>query len=376
MQRTFKWQINSSAAGKLLGYFGRANQQKALAECWYMNTKRMPRFNVRPAESLNKKPIRQAVEEHMSSKPEYRQMVSVGIANPKKQEAITKKIDIEAKTQVEKAKRKLDVATKKLEAVSSMKIMKTYPTKKAGTKKAAIKSFFLVNDTVYHKTSRATAKISTVEDAIQHGYHPERKKSAIVAAVASNVVAAKEQVAIATQVSKRAKTTATRIINTSRGIQKELTDLELVQRRYSNVRAGNDRAYFLQLRGSQWGGFVIGRIDGQSPDAIFELKHRQKRLFNELRRYEQVQCILYMKMTRITHLFLVETYQEQQVYYELTLEQNGRCRYRQESSTGWSDWKEGFLWSDIKRGLENVINNLNKAEKDEAYREELKTHLY
>ena len=376
MPRTFKWQINSSAAGKLLGYFGRAQQEKALAECWYMNTKRMPRFNVNPAETLSRKPVEQVVQEQIASKPEYRQMVSAGVSNPTHQAEMTAKIDEVAKTQVEKAKRKLDVATKKLEAVSSMKTMQTFKTKKAGVHRTAIGSFFCANSAIYHKTSRATAKLSTLEEAIQNGFQPESKKSAIVAAAASNMVSAKKEVVVASQVAKRAKTVATRVINTTRGIEKELSDLELVQRRFPNVRAGNDRAYFLQLRGAPWGAFVIGRIDGQSPDAIYELKHRQSRLFHELRRYEQVQCILYMKMVRIQRLFLIETYKGEQVYYEMTLSQNGLCRYRQETKTGWSAWKNGFMWSEIKKGLENVIVQLNKAEKEAPFREELKSKLY
>ena len=45
----FKWQINASAVSKLMGSFGKEQQLKAIAETWYMNLKRMPRFGVRPS---------------------------------------------------------------------------------------------------------------------------------------------------------------------------------------------------------------------------------------------------------------------------------------------------------------------------------------
>lgn len=376
MPRTFKWQINSSAAGKLLGYFGRVHQEKALAECWYMNIKRMPRFNVTPAERLTQKPVAEVVQEQIASKPEFKQMVENAIAKPQQQQKMTANIEEVAKEDVVTTKRKYSAAVEKLKVLSEIKAILKFNTKKAGVRRAPIKSYFSANGRIYHKTSRATAKLSSVEEAIRNGYQPETKKAAIVAAAASSMTTAKKEATVAVEVAKRAKTAATRVINTTRGIRKELSDLELVQCRVPNVRAGNDRAYFLQLRGQPWGAFVIGRIDGQSPSAVYELKHRQSRLFHELRRYEQVQCILYMKMTKISHLFLVETYMGEQVYYEMTLTPNGLCRFRQELSTGWSPWKDGFSWCYIKKGLENIVSQLNKAESDSAFREELKSKLY
>ena len=84
-----------------------------------------------------------------------------------------------------------------------------------------------------------------------------------------------------------------KVINTTRGIRRESTDLELVQKRFPSVRAGNDRAYFMHITGDKWSAFLIGKIDGLADKMIFELKHRQSRLFHEFRTYEQVQCMLY-----------------------------------------------------------------------------------
>jgi len=53
--RKFNWQINASAVGKLLGYFGPDRAVEALAQTWRMNLKRMPRFGVTPSVQLGRR---------------------------------------------------------------------------------------------------------------------------------------------------------------------------------------------------------------------------------------------------------------------------------------------------------------------------------
>ena len=129
----------------------------------------------------------------------------------------------------------------------------------------------------------------------------------------------------------------------------------------------------MNFGGNPYAAFIIGKIDGISEDCIFELKHRQRRLFGELRDYEQVQCIMYMKMVKLPRLRLVETYQGEQLYYELKLDTNGQCQYRSE---GDSNWTSGLHWQSIKSSLDRVVGDLNKAETDHSFREHLKTFLF
>ena len=73
-RRTFKWQINASAVAKMLGYFGKERQQKAIAECWFMNIKRMSRFGTTPSEIPQQKTTEEIVQQELS-KPAYQQLV-------------------------------------------------------------------------------------------------------------------------------------------------------------------------------------------------------------------------------------------------------------------------------------------------------------
>ena len=371
-RRPFKWQINASAVGKLLGYFGRDRQEHALAECWQMNLKRMPRFGVTPAETLEQKPVAEVVVEQLEQTPVLKKMVEKAILSNREQTSVVKEIKKKAVSQVLVAKRKFEAISQQAALVDKIKILKNYPSKKSGIRSAAIDSFFTVKEKIYHKTSRKTAVLSTGETANEHGYHLPQQKRQQQKKVRQAVRQASTRVETAQTVVKHVEKQATKVINTTRGIRRESTDLELVQKRFPSVKADSNRAYFRNITGDPWNGFLIGKIDGIAGQMIFELKHRQARLFHEFRRYEQVQCLLYMKMVKSNQLMLVETYEGQQVYYEARLSASGRMTYRKEGG----EWTEGLLWDEIKQGIERVVVQLNRAECDVDYREKLKCKLF
>jgi len=93
-----------------------------------------------------------------------------------------------------------------------------------------------------------------------------------------------QQASLAQKVAATIEKQAKKSINTQRGTKKEASDLEILQRTVPNVKAGNDRSYFLNVsRGDgAYGAFVIGRIDGfdHTTDTIYELKSRSSRLFH------------------------------------------------------------------------------------------------
>ena len=123
----------------------------------------------------------------------------------------------------------------------------------------------------------------------------------------------------------------TKKISTTRGIVRELSDLQKIQIQYPNVIAGNNSAKFMSVKGDgHFNGFVIGKCDGydKGNSTIFELKHRRTKLFNEIRRYEQIQCMLYLKMhPKYDKLVLVETFQKDQLYYNMEIE-NGQLFWK------------------------------------------------
>lgn len=361
-RRPFRWQINASAVGKLLGHFGRARAAEALAQTWRMNLKRMPRFGRTPSVAPGRQTTQELVEAAAQA-PVYKRMVTEGIENPAAQARVVAKMK---RTAVHQAQAASSAAVVASTALANMTTMREYCTKKAGVGRARINAYFTVGDKVYHKTSSRHATLSTADEAASRGYVPPEKREQQVRAVAQT-----RQVAQRTrQVAAHMEKTATKVINTTRGQQKELTDLELVQQRHPHVVAGNDKAYFLNVSG---GGFVIGRIDGQDSDTgvVYELKHRQSRLFYEFRRYEQVQCMVYMKMLRATRLTLVETYRQAQSEHHMR-EDNGQFYIRTKDT----EWEPTLTWDDIREGLEGVVRQLEQAEEDDAFRQTLLDLLY
>lgn len=141
-KRTFKWQINASTVGKLLGYFGQERQQTAIAECWLMNLKRMPRFGATPAEMPEQKPTAEIVQQELASNPVYKQLVQAAVTDCKEQKKMTQQIKETAAKEVVHAKRKYEEMVSRAAAVSDLKELPKYPSKKSGTKRAAIGSFF------------------------------------------------------------------------------------------------------------------------------------------------------------------------------------------------------------------------------------------
>lgn len=372
-KRQFRWQINASAVGSLLGHFGDDRRKKALAECWLMNIKRMQRFGAVPAEVVSQETTAEIVQKEMAQKPEYAKHIQNGIQDSQKQKEAVAHIKKTAVEQVTNAKRKHDDMQQIVEEIKKINIIQQYTTKKSGTKRSKIGSFFSVNDKLYHKTSRKTSTLSDYKTAAAHGYQTLQAKETAHHEKETEQRQAANSLKRAKIVNENIIKQATKTINTTRGTIRESTDLELVQKRFPNCAPGNDKAYFMNLSSSSgYSGFVIGKIDGQSPGIIFELKHRQARLFEQLRRYEQVQVMLYMKMTRCPHAMLVETYKGKQNYFELKLSHGGLCHFRAEGG----NWQRGMQFSGIKEGLEQAIEMLNTAEKDPTFRKELKKHLF
>lgn len=358
--RKFNWQINASAAGKLLGYFGRARAHEALAETWRLNLKRMPRFGITPSVT-NLGQTTEDITRAALETPAFKEKVEQGISREVAQTTVVHELKRAAVHEAQVAAAKEVVAVEK---VATKTAMRNYPTKKAGVRRAAINSYFTVDDKVYHKTSSKSATLSTLEEADCRGYilpvvMEERKE--VVAKARANAEVKKT-------VARNMEKTATKVINTTRGQVKELTDLERIQRKYPALAAGNDRAYFLNVAG---GGFVIGKMDGHCDDCIFELKHRQSKLFYEFRRYEQVQCMIYMKMLRVSKLKLIETFRQEQCEHDMQ-EENGQFFVKSNSGK----WQPGLIWGEVRQGLESVVQQLNRAEADPEFRQTLINVLY
>jgi hypothetical protein len=363
--RKFNWQINASAAGKLLGHFGPAKATEALAETWRLNLKRMPRFGVSPSVQIQNlgKTTEETVRETLET-PSFQKKIQQGISREVAQSVIVRELQHDAACDAQAASVKEVAAVAAVAAVVAKTTLRNYTTKKAGVSRARINSYFTVGTNVYHKTSSKHATLSTLEEAHSRGYVKPveiEKKQAVM--VAAKVVAQTKRTVAAAM-----KKTATKIINTTRGQVKELTDLERIRQKYPALAAGNDKAYFLNVAG---GGFVIGRIDGHSEGCVFELKHRQSRLFYEFRRYEQVQCMIYMKMLKVHKLKLIETYREKQCEHEM-IEENDHHFVK----SNHDQYIPGLAWSDIKQGLEDVIEKLNRAEADPEFRQTLLDILY
>ena len=361
--RKFNWQINASAAGKLLGHFGPARAAEALAETWRMNLKRMPRFGVTPSVQISGKTTEETVRETLKT-PALQKKVQQGISREVAQTVVVRELQHDAVCNAQAAAVTVVAAVAAVAAVADKTVMRNYTTKKSGVSRAAIDSYFTVMKNIYHKTSSKHATLSTLEEARSRGYVPlveiEKKQADMVAAK----VNAQTKRTVAAAMVK----TATKIINTTRGQVKELTDLERIRQKYPALAAGNDKAYFLNIVG---GGFVIGRIDGHCENCVFELKHRQSKLFYEFRRYEQVQCMIYMKMLRVKKLKLIETYKEKQCEHDM-IEKNDQHFVK--SNDG--KYSPGLVWSDIQQGLEDVIQKLNRAELDPEFRQTLLDILY
>tara|TARA_B110000908_G_C10267195_1_gene465449 strand:- start:4751 stop:5887 length:1137 start_codon:yes stop_codon:yes gene_type:complete len=378
MTRKFKWQINASAVGKLLGFFGKYAQNQAMAENWHMNLKRMPRFNAIPSFVPTEPILDEVIVQEIQKQPVYEKMVTA---------AVYQKIDqVEATMAIKKesvANNKRTVATvveleRTVKRARKYRSIVNFTKKSRGIDTCSQKGYFSVGGKIYYKKSRRTAILSSIEEAEKDGWI----QLETVRKMEETIVIKKKEVRKTEQVVKHVERIITKKINTRRGIVMELTDLQKVQLLHPNVKAGNDSAKFLSVKreyngvdSGQYNGFVIGKIDGYDTTTriIYELKHRRAKLFNEIRRYEQVQCLLYLKMySNYDKLTLVETFKEEQRYYDIQFK-NDTLYWKKENET---EFHEGLRWEVIATGLKSVVALFNRAEVDEQYRQTLVDNLF
>jgi len=369
----FKWQINASSVGKLMGHFGTQRQIQAIAETWLLNLKRMPRFGVIPSYMPEKQTVEQIVKEEIKSNVTLSSMVRAGVDRTMKQEDAVKVMKRSVDEMVDSARKKVDDAVVQVKRAKSWRLLKNYVKIKSGLSHTKIDGYFSVKDKIYNKISRKCAKLSTLEIAESNGWKKNEDVKKDIEVAQKAVVIADRNVKKSSCVAKHIQKIAVKEINTTRGIQKEDTDLELVQKIYPNVVPGNTQAKFLSVSGRPYKAFVIGRIDGIDSvnGVIYELKHRQKKLFRQLREYEQVQCVLYMQMFKVSRLTLVETYKGEQLYYPMEMRE-GQMFYKDVDGVE----KKGIMWKDVQNALETILQNLNRAEQDENYRNTLVNILF
>ena len=358
----FKWQINASAVSKLLGYFGKDRQHQAIAETWHMNLKRMPRFGVQPSVLPSRPTVEAIVKQEIANTVEYKTLVKAGVDRSVHQQQAVANMQVIATNKAVHCMEEANKAERAVKRAKTVCFIRMYPKIASGLRKTRINGFFAVNGKIYHKKSTKCAKLTTASHASSEGW-----KSPAVAVKATAVAVEKAQIwskkaAVAQTVQKNIVKLAHKQINTTRGTQSEATDLERVQRKYPSVVSGNNQAKFLHVdKGSGlYAGFVIGKIDGydDTTGTIYELKHRRSRLFHELRRYEQVQCLLYLVMFKKSRLTLVETHLDKQMYYPMEF-YNGILKH---------NGQEMLKWSTICTGLAEIVSLLNKAEVNEEYR--------
>lgn len=363
--RKFNWQINASSVAALLGKNPYETQEKAIAKTWQMNLKRMVRFGVQPSFS----PTKATTEEVVTQKIEkqFEKKIEQGVSREADQKQLVREMKSAAIVEVKSMEKKVMETKKAVEAAAATNVIVEYPKIKAGVRKTRIGGYFAVGDRVYLKTSIRGHRKRNMAEANSKGWFDNVER--IVENAKEQVVEAVKEANVANQVVANIEKQANKSINTKRGIKREATDLEIVQEKYPNVIAGNDRAYFLNVsRGdNMYGAFIIGRIDGfdNSTQTIFELKSRASRLFNSVTEYEEIQCMVYAKMLRKRHIVLVETFLGKQNFYPMSFGQDGL-----------TFGPSNISWSTVEQGLENVVRLLNLAEQNVEYRQTLIESLY
>lgn len=389
----FRWQINASAVAKLIGSFWLKNEhpqmakkhaKEELAKTWRLNIKRMPKFGVRPkttiARELSKRQKTHTPEDAaklaIKKSPAFTSLVRDAIEGKTDQRTaatlIEKKATKNAKIAREEATQATIAASKATEmAIETKKracqtnIMRCYRTKRAGVKKTRANAWFFTDDRNIYKmslTGRSAVKRSAKEAAVENWVFPsdivhlqskakyaqkEAEHTRAMASVANAIAVENEDIA------RSMKSVAITTIQTTRGTESEDRDLQKVQKSAPSVRRGNQKAHFYSILGNPYGGFVIGYIDGFDTDTqtVIELKHRSRGLFGSLREYERVQCFVYMKMLRVKKAKLIETFQGHQKEYDIV-------------------WDEP-TWRRIEMCIVQVVRDLNQAEFDSDFRNEL-----
>jgi hypothetical protein len=368
----FKWQINASAVGKLLGFFGKFAQKKAIAENWNMNLKRMPRFGAVPSFVHQAPTADEVIIQEIEKEPVYAETLIAAVQRTVKPEAAIKKIKEKVVADNKRAAVEVIEIERNVKRMKRQRFLVNFTKKSRGIDTCCQKGYFSVGTKIYYKKSRRTAILSSLEDAKEEGWIQQQE----IVKMEEKIVAKKVQVKKTERIVQNVDRIMTQTISTTRGIVRELTDLQKIKVLHPNLVAGNNSAKFMSVKGDgQYNGFVIGKCDGFDKVArtIFELKHRRSKLFHGIRKYEQIQCILYLKMhPKFDKLVLVETFLKDQLYYHMKIE-NEQLFWKKATD---DQFQAGLRWEVVLNGLKSIVSLFNKAETSESYRQTLIDTLY
>ena len=211
----------------------------------------------------------EAVEEKLMA-PEMQQVVEAAVTHkiPQKQaiQQLQQTADLEVRQTTQKLTETKQEIARLVVTQKKTKPLRNFNTVKSGIKRTKLLGFFMVKETrIYQKTSRATAKRKTQDDARDHGYCKPIALANIRTKIVKKQAEQRQRIKTVQKakiVQKNIKKIATTQIQTSKGIQAEDKDLQQVQKRAPTVRSGNTKSYFYNVPGRPYGGFVIGKIDG------------------------------------------------------------------------------------------------------------------
>ena len=368
----FKWQINTSAVGKLLGFFGKFAQNKAIAENWNMNLKRMSRFGAVPSFIPDAPTADEVITQEIEKEPVYAAVVSAAVERKVEPKQAIKEIKAKIVADNKRASTSVIDLEKVVKKIKHCRFIVNFTKKSRGIDTCSQKGYFSVGSKIYYKKSRRTAILSTVEDAREDGWILKKE----IVKMEEKIATKRAEVKKTEKIVQNVERIMIKTISTTRGIVRELSDLQKIQILHPNLLPGNNSAKFMSVKGDgQYNGFVIGKCDGydKGNSTIFELKHRRTKLFNEIRRYEQIQCMLYLKMhPKYDKLVLVETFQKDQLYYNIKIE-NEQLFWKKASD---NEFQPGLRWNIIANGLKSIVSLFNRAETDESYRQTLIDSLY
>jgi len=362
MSRKFNWQINASSVAALLGKNKFQTPEEALAKTWQMNLKRMPRFGVTPSFSPTTPTTAQMVTQKIEQ--QHASLLTAAIDRNVGTQQAVQDMKTTADQTANVTQKKAVQARMAVKSAQTSRELHLYPNIATGVTRTKIRGYFCVKDKVYCKLSRKSSVKRSMREANEHGWFINKQE--IVKEAQRQEKVAVSHAIVANKVAKNIVKQATKSINTRRGIQKEATDLELVQRKFPSVQAGNNKSYFLNVCSTgMYNAFIIGRIDGfdERTQTIFELKSRASRLFRNVSEYEEIQCMIYAKMLRKQQVMLVETFKGEQLYYPLSFS-NGVFG------------PSKLVWTEVQAGLENVVHALNRIEQDPEYRQQILNILY
>ena len=368
----FKWQINASAVGKLLGFFGKFAQKQAIAENWNMNLKRMSRFGAVPSFIPDAPTADEVITQEIQKEPVYAAVVSAAVERKVEPKQAIKEIKEKVVADNKRAAVEVISIERNVKRMKHCRFIVNFTKKSRGIDTCSQKGYFSVGSKIYYKKSRRTAILSTVEDAREDGWILKKE----IVKMEEKIATKRAEVKKTEKIVQSVERIMTKTISTTRGIVRELSDLQKIQIQYPNLLPGNNSAKFMSVKGDgQYNGFVIGKCDGydKGNSTIFELKHRRNNLFFEIRRYEQVQCLLYLKMhPKYEKLILVETFKKDQLYYNIKIE-NEQLFWKKATD---DQFQPGLRWNVIFNGLKSIVSLFNRAEIDESYRQTLIDTLY